>query len=240
MKRAKILLICLSILGSICPSLYRAEATTSSPALQGGGQVELVQVLAGLSSPVYVTSARDGTDRLFIVEQAGRIKVLQPGGGAPTVFLNITSRVMAGGERGLLGLAFHPQFRNNRRFYVNYTRQPDGATVIAQYRASAANPNVAETNETALLTVAQPFANHNGGMIEFGFDGYLYIALGDGGSANDPGNRAQNINLLLGKMLRIDVDTANGAVPYSSPPDNPFFGPTAGLDEIYAFGLRNP
>jgi glucose/arabinose dehydrogenase len=202
--------------------------------------IVLEQVVAGLLSPVYVTGARDGTNRLFIVEQPGRIMVLQPGATTPATFLTISAKVSFGGERGLLGLAFHPQFRTNRRFFVNYTRAGDGATVIAEYRASAANPDVADTAETVLLVIPQPFANHNGGMIEFGPDGFLYIGMGDGGSANDPGNRAQNVSELLGKMLRIDVDRANGAVPYSSPPDNPFFGPVAGRDEIYATGLRNP
>jgi uncharacterized protein (TIGR03437 family) len=148
--------------------------------------------------------------------------------------------VLSGGERGLLGLAFHPQFSSNRRFFVNYTNRPNGATVIAEYKVSASDPNVADTAETILLTIAQPFANHNGGMIDFGRDGFLYIGLGDGGSANDPGNRAQNIEELLGKMLRIDVDTPSGNLPYSSPPTNPFFGNTPGRDEIYAVGLRNP
>jgi len=155
-----------------------------------------------------------------------------------TVFLDIRSKVLFGGEQGLLGLAFHPQYAMNRRFFVNYTRTGDGATVIAEYQASVADSNVANTAETVLLTIAQPFANHNGGMIEFGPDGFLYIGMGDGGSGNDPGNRAQNINDLLGKMLRIDIDTPG--VPYSSPPSNPFFGATAGRDEIYAVGLRNP
>src|SRR5439155_26186534 len=109
-----------------------------------------------------------------------------------------------------------------------YTRQRDASTVIAEYHASATNSNVAATNETVLLTIAQPYENHNGGMIAFGPDGYLYIGMGDGGSTNDPGNRAQDINQLLGKILRIDVNTPNGAVPYSSPPDNPFFGAVAG------------
>jgi hypothetical protein len=197
-------------------------------------------VATGLSSPVFVTSSRDGTDRLFIVEQAGRIKMLGPGSSTPTLFLDITSKVVSGGEQGLLGLAFHPQYSLNRRFFVNYTRQPDGATVIAEYHASIGDPNVADPTETVLLTYAQPFTNHNGGMLAFGPDGYLYIGSGDGGSANDPGNRAQSVAELLGKILRIDVDHANGTTPYSSPPTNPFFGPTAGLDEIYAYGLRNP
>ncbi len=166
--------------------------------------------------------------------------MLAPGAATPTMFLDIAFRAVAGGEQGLLGLAFHPQFETNRRFFVNYTRRSDGATVIAEYRASASNPNVADTNETVILTIPQPFANHNGGMIEFGPDGFLYIAMGDGGSASDPGNRAQNINELLGKILRIDVDRSEGGLAYAVPPTNPFAGATAGRDEIYAIGLRNP
>jgi glucose/arabinose dehydrogenase len=204
------------------------------------GAVQLQSILAGLSSPVYVTNARDGTNRLFIVEQPGRIQVLQPGSATTTVFLDIRSKVLFGGEQGLLGLAFHPQYALNGRFFVNYTGQPDGATVIAEYRASDSNLDLADSGETLLLVILQPFSNHNGGMIEFGPDGFLYIATGDGGSGNDPDNRAQNINDLLGKMLRIDVDHPDGLSPYSSPVDNPFFGPTFGRDEIFAVGLRNP
>ncbi len=140
----------------------------------------------------------------------------------PSTFLDISGRVLFNGERGLLGLAFHPQFSTNRRFFVNYTRRPDGATVIAEYRASAGNANVADTAETILLTIPQPFENHNGGMIDFGPDGQLYIGMGDGGSGNDPGNRAQNLQELLGKMLRLDVDRSQ------SPPT------------IFAYGFRNP
>jgi glucose/arabinose dehydrogenase len=209
-------------------------------AAQGVPPVTLQPVLSNLSSPVLATNARDGSNRLFVVEQPGRIQVLQPNASTPSVFLDITARVLAGGERGLLGLAFHPQYNANRRFFVNYTRRPDGATVIAEYRASATNPNLADSSETVLLVIPQPFENHNGGMIAFGADGFLYIGMGDGGSANDPQNRAQNVDELLGKMLRINVDQANGSVPYSSPSDNPFFGATAGRDEIYALGLRNP
>jgi glucose/arabinose dehydrogenase len=209
-------------------------------AAQGVPPVVLQPVLSNLSSPVLVTNARDGSNRLFVVEQPGRIQVLQPNASTPTVFLDITSRVLAGGERGLLGLAFHPSFQANRRLFVNYTRKPDGATVIAEYRVSATNPNVVENSETVLLVIPQPFENHNGGMIAFGADGFLYIGMGDGGSANDPQNRAQNLDELLGKMLRINVDQPNGSALYSSPSDNPFFGATAGRDEIYAVGLRNP
>lgn len=208
---------------------------------QAEAAIELVPVLEGLTSPLYVANARDGSNRLFIVEQGGRILVLQSGAAAPTVFLDITSKVLSGSERGLLGLAFHPQLTSNRRFFVNYTRQPDGATVIAEYRVSASNSNVADHNESVLLTVQQPFVNHNGGMIEFGPDGFLYIGIGDGGSSNDPGNRAQNTEELLGKILRIDVDHPQSpSLPYSSPSTNPFFGPVLGRDEIFALGFRNP
>ena len=209
-----------------------------APATTG---IVLEPVVGNLASPVLVTHAGDGSGRLFIVEQAGAIKVLQDGAATPSVFLNISDRVLSGGERGLLGLAFHPQFQTNGRFFVDYTRRSDGATVVGEYHLSAADPNVADRTEIVILTVGQPFSNHNGGMIEFGPDGYLYIALGDGGSSNDPGDRAQNVNELLGKILRIDVDhPASATQLYSSPDDNPFAGPTPGLDEIYAYGFRNP
>src|SRR5213593_3114962 len=138
-------------------------------------------IASGLNQPDYFTNAHDGTNRRFVVEQPGRVSVLQPGSSLRSTFLDITSRVLSGGERGLLGLAFHPQFASNRRFFVDYTRRPDGATVIAEYRVSTGNV------EIPLLVIPQPYENHNGGMIEFGPDGYLYIAMGDGGSANDPG-----------------------------------------------------
>jgi uncharacterized protein (TIGR03437 family) len=200
---------------------------------------QLIQIASGLSSPLYLTHARDGSGRLFIVEQPGRILALPAGATAPlaTPFLDISGKLVSGGERGLLGLAFHPQFAANRRFFVNYTRAGDGATVVSEFKASASDPNVAETAERIIITIGQPFANHNGGMIEFGPDGFLYIGMGDGGSGNDPGNRAQNIEDLLGKMLRIDVNTTTA--PYTSPSTNPFFG-KAGRDEIFATGLRNP
>jgi glucose/arabinose dehydrogenase len=203
--------------------------------------IQLQPVLSGLSSPLFLTNAHDTTDRLFIVEQGGTIKVLQHGATSPTTFLDITSRVLSGGERGLLGLAFHPQFASNRRFFVYYTRQTDGAIVIAEYHASVADPNVGDTTETVIIVIPHPtFANHNGGMVVFGPDGFLYFGTGDGGSGDDPGNNSQNINVLLGKILRIDIDHPNGSVPYSSPPSNPFFGSTPGADEIFAYGVRNP
>lgn len=228
MKQALRALLCL---GWLPVQLLLAQAALA---------VQLEPVLTGLSNPVFVTGTRDGSNRLFIVEQAGVIKVVQPGQATPTLFLDIGARVLSGGEQGLLGLAFHPQYSSNWRFFVNYTRRPDGATVVAEYRVSAADPDVASTDESVLLVIAQPFANHNAGMIEFGPDGFLYIPTGDGGSANDPGNRAQNVEELLGKMLRIDVDRPAGPLPYSSPPGNPYFGATPGRDEIFAIGFRNP
>jgi len=201
--------------------------------------IQLQAILNGLTDPIFVTNAHDGTNRLFIVEQGGVIKVLQPGSASPTVFLNITSSVLAGGEQGLLGLAFHPQYPANPTFYVNYTRAGDGATVIARYQVSS-DPNIASSTETVLLVIGQPFANHNGGMLAFGPDGFLYIGMGDGGAGFDPDNRAQNVDDLLGKILRIDVDHTNGPALYSSPPTNPFYGPAAGADEIFAYGFRNP
>jgi len=236
MKKALFLFISICCLVQLATGAWE-EAPVRAQVLDN---ITLETVVTGLNSPVYVTNAGDLSERLFIVEQPGRIKVLLPGSSSPTVFLDITSKVLAGGERGLLGLAFHPQFEANRRFFVNYTRRPDGATVIAEYHASAAEPDLAEATEISLLTFAQPFPNHNGGMLEFGPDGFLYIGTGDGGSANDPGNRAQNVNEFLGKILRIDIDHSFGGAPYSSPPDNPFFGPATGRDEIFALGLRNP
>jgi len=204
--------------------------------------LQLNTVVSGLSSPLFVGHAGDGSNRLFIVEQAGTIRVLQPGSSTPTLFLDIHTKVVAGGEQGLLGLAFHPQYSSNGRFFVNYTQAGDGATVIAEYSVSA-DPNVADpASEKSLLVIAQPYPNHNGGMLAFGTDGYLYIGMGDGGNANDPGDRAQDTNVLLGKILRLDVDHPNpvGSALYSSPPTNPYYGSTAGRDEIYAIGLRNP
>ena len=159
----------------------------------------------------------------------------------PHTFLDIHTRVLVGGERGLLGLAFHPQYGSNGRFFVFYTRTGDGALVIAEYHVSP-NPDVASATETVLLTIPHPTnSNHNGGMLAFGFDNYLYVGVGDGGSANDPPNNAQNTSVLLGKILRINVDQPDpiAGTPYSSPPDNPFVN-RAGRDEIYAFGMRNP
>ncbi len=169
--------------------------------------IQLVPVVSsGLSSPLFVGHAGDGSNRLFIVERGGMIKVLQPGASTPTVFLDIRTRVLAGGEQGLLGLAFHPQHESNGRFFVFYTRVSDGTLVIAEYNLTS-NRDVASTAETVLLTIPHPNnTNHNGGMLAFGPDNYLYIGVGDGGSGNDPPNNAQRLDVLLGKILRIDVN----------------------------------
>lgn len=190
----------------------------------------------GFNSPVDIANA--GDDRLFIVEQDGYIRILNTDGSS-SLFMDIDSKVKSSGsEQGLLGLAFDPNYAANGYFYVNYTNNTaTGNTVIARYSRNAVNPNLGDVaSEEILLTITQPFTNHNGGNLEFGPDGYLYIGTGDGGSGGDPGNRSQDItDQKLGKMLRIDVST----VPYSIPADNPFVGIT-GDDEIYQYGLRNP
>ena len=194
--------------------------------------VGLTQVGSGFNLPLYVTHA--GDSRLFVVEQRGRIKIV--GGGT---FLDISGLVSASGsERGLLGLAFHPAYATNGLFYVNYTRRSDGRTVVAEYRRSS-KPNVADpASARIVLTIAQPYDNHNGGWM--GFKGkLLYIATGDGGSGGDPGNRAQNLNSLLGKVLRINP-LKSGTKPYTIPPKNPFVGQSGRRGEIWSYGLRNP
>ncbi len=209
-----------------------------SPAQAAGVNISVDQVVvSGLDHPVYLTHAGDGSDRLFVVEQVGKVRIIQNGTLLSTPFLNITNKVLYGGERGLLSVAFAPDFETSGVFYVDYTRQPDGYTIVARYTASG---NVADPNsEEILLTVPQPYANHNGGLLLFGpNDGYLYIGMGDGGSAGDPQNNAQNTQSLLGKLLRIHVSSA--VSPYTIPPDNPYANSSAGRGEIWDIGLRNP
>ncbi len=189
----------------------------------------------GFASPLEITNA--GDSRLFVVEKGGKIKILNSNGTTnSTDFLNISTLVSTNSERGLLGLAFHPNYVSNGLFFINYTNL-SGNTVIAKYSVDSGNPNIANASSAnILMTITQPYANHNGGTIKFGPEGYLYIAMGDGGSGGDPENRAQNTTTLLGKMLRIDV---NSGSPYGIPNDNPYVG-IAGADEIWAIGLRNP
>jgi glucose/arabinose dehydrogenase len=198
--------------------------------------------VSGLSSPVDLQFPNDGSGRMFIVQQAGSIRIALNGSLVAAPFLDITAKVNFGGEKGLLGLAFHPQFPQNHLFYVHYDRLSGGTvqSVIAEYHVSASNADQADANsERILLTVDQPFDNHKGGQIVFGPDGFLYIGLGDGGSGGDPMGNGQNLQRMLGKMLRIDVDHQSGGKQYAIPATNPFAG-GGGLPEIWAYGLRNP
>jgi glucose/arabinose dehydrogenase len=230
---------------SSAPTPSPTTPTTTSPERDS---FKLTVVAAGLQSPVYATFAPGGSDRLFIVEQIGRIRVLKNGQLLSTPFLDIQSLVVSGGERGLLSVAFHPNFASNGVFVVNYTRASSNAadvgdTVIARYRvtqpeADVANPSTAQI----LLTIDQPQPNHNGGLAMFGPDGMLYIGMGDGGGGGDvgtghaPQGNGQSLTTLLGKMLRIQVDRTG---PYTVPGDNPSLG-TGTRPEIWAYGLRNP
>jgi uncharacterized protein (TIGR03437 family) len=200
-------------------------------------EIRLVQVASGVNAPTDIQNAGDGSGRLFFVQQDGYVRIFRGGALVAQPFLDISAKTIAGGERGLLGLAFPPGFAQKQRFYVNYT-DLNGNTVIAQYRVSS-NPDVAAAaSETVLLNIVQPFANHNGGQLRFGPDGYLYIGMGDGGSGGDPLNNGQSLGTLLGKLLRIDVESNPGRV--SIPPDNPFVNTPGARPEIWAFGLRNP
>jgi glucose/arabinose dehydrogenase len=187
-----------------------------------------------------ITNAGDGSGRLFVVAQDGRIWVVADGRRAAQPLLDIAARITSGGERGLLGMAFHPRFPVDPRLFVNYT-DLDGNTVIAAFPVAPGEPAQADASaEQVILRVAQPFPNHNGGGLAFGPDGYLYIALGDGGSAGDPQNNGQRLDTLLGKLLRIDIDGSDGGRAYRIPPDNPFAGRSGARPEIWHYGLRNP
>jgi len=213
--------------------------TPSAPAPAGWPQISLSRVAGGFVQPVHVAHAGDGSERIFVVEQAGRIRILDNGVVLPSPFLDISAKLACCGEQGLLSVAFPPGFASKRYFYVNYTRNPDGATVVARYRVSAGDTNAAEpVSEEVILTIPQPFANHNGGQLAFGPDNNLYIGMGDGGSGGDPQGNAQNSGSLLGKILRIDVES--GTAPYVVPPDNPFVGAAGYRPEIWALGVRNP
>jgi glucose/arabinose dehydrogenase len=202
-------------------------------------RISLSTIAGPFALPVHVTHAGDGSGRIFVVEQGGTIRILDNGVALPSPFLDVSSRVACCGEQGLLSVAFPPGFTAKRHFYVNYTRTQDGATVVARYRVSAGDSNAADpASEEVVLTIPQPFANHNGGQLAFGPDGYLYIGMGDGGSGGDPLNNAQTPGTLLGKLLRIDVES--GEVPYGIPPTNPFLGMAGYRPEIWALGLRNP
>ncbi len=230
-----------SLAPSTAPSAAgSATATPDRPDL-AAVRVAATTVASGFSQPLFVTPAGDGTGRLFVVEQGGRIRIVRGGQVLAAPFLDISDQVTAGGERGLLGLAFPPGFGPARPvFYVHYSNTT-GDTTIAEFRLSSGNADVADPgSERIILTVAQPYANHNGGWIGFDPGGMLLVALGDGGSSGDPGNRASRLDTLLGKILRIDVRGAPAGTAYAIPPDNPFVGRPGALPEILHFGLRNP
>ena len=194
-------------------------------------------VAGGLERPVGIANAGDGSGRLFILEQVGRIRIVRDGVLAGTPYLDLTDRVgSSANEQGLLGLAFHPAYADNGTFFVNYTDR-QGDTVVARFSVSADPDRADPASGTTLLTLPQPAGNHNGGHLAFGPDGYLYIGTGDGGGAGDQYGNGQNGGTLLGAMLRLDVD---GAPPYAIPASNPFIGDPAVRDEIWAIGLRNP
>lgn len=220
-----------------------ASACNQSGLEQVDGELRLEVAFPNVrfDRPVDFQIPNDGSNRVFVVEQAGVIRVFNndPTVTDAPVFLDIRNRVDFGGEKGLLGLAFHPDFAENGAFFVDYTAPGPLRTVIARYHVDPQNPNRAlSASEEIILEVAQPYSNHNAGQIVFGPDGYLYITLGDGGSGGDPQDNAENPATLLGSILRIDVD---GGSPYAIPPDNPFVGnPDGYREEIYAYGLRNP
>jgi glucose/arabinose dehydrogenase len=208
----------------------QAKSSAASPE-QPSGTIRLEQVDGRFKNPVYLASP-PGDSRLFIVEQAGRIRIVKNGEALPQPFLDIADRVKSGGEQGLLSVAFHPDYRTNGFFYVNFTDR-SGNTRVERFKVSA-NPDVADAASSKLVIgIDQPYANHNGGLVMFGPDGMLYIGMGDGGSGGDPHGNGQNRNALLGKILRLDVSSD----PYGIPVGNPR---TGGRAEIWATGMRNP
>ncbi|HKY28523.1 MAG TPA: PQQ-dependent sugar dehydrogenase [Pyrinomonadaceae bacterium] len=232
------------LLAVLLGELLTGELRTSVQSAALAGELPtlaLTSPISGFTQPVTIGHAGDGSGRLFVVEQTGRIRIVRNGSLVTTPFLDISNRISTGSERGLLGLAFPPGFATKQLFYVNYTN-PSGHITIARYRVSAGNPDVADAaSEQIVLTINHSqFANHNGGQLAFSpRDGFLYIGTGDGGSGGDPDNRAQNGNDLLGKILRIDVETGN-PITFTVPASNPFVGRVGFRPEIWALGLRNP
>jgi glucose/arabinose dehydrogenase len=233
----------LTLLVGVCTLAlaYMSYGSCTDPGVnQRIPSIALQEIAHGLKNPVHITNAGDGSGRLFVVEQAGVIRIIDQGRLLPQPFLDIRERVNSGGEKGLLSVAFHPRYKDNGLFYVDYTTQQKGLhTIIAEFKRRSDN-EADPASERLLLKIKQPYANHNGGQLAFGPDGYLYIGMGDGGLANDPFGNGQNTQTLLGALLRIDVDRRDGTRAYAIPPDNPFVGKPKHREEIWAFGLRNP
>lgn len=261
MKKGKLFILSLSLLLLVFATGCRSNVPqkpipkptpTPTPSIEptvtdspGPVSYKIAEAYPNLSfnKPLVYINAADNSNRAFVVEQTGKILVFQndPQVKSSKIFLNLTNLVDSGSsEKGLLGLAFHPDYKNNGFFYVNYTDRTN--TVIVRYKVNPKNPDKGLANsKTVMLTFPQPYANHNGGSLVFGPDGYLYIGTGDGGSAGDPNKNGQNLSSILGKMLRIDVNTPGNGKLYSIPSDNPFYGNNKGYkEEIYAYGLRNP
>ena len=216
-------------------TLFLAACNPSAEA-QGAADISLEPLTTDLSQPTAITNAGDGSGRLFVTQKEGQLAIIQDGEVLSQPFLDLSDKVSTNSERGLLDVAFHPNYAENGRFFVHYSDR-NGDTVIAEYSVSD-DPNVADSDsERVLLTQAQPYPNHNGGELAFGLDGYLYIGLGDGGSGGDPQGNGQNLSTLLGKILRIDVNSGD---PYGIPDDNPFMNTENARPEIWAYGLRNP
>lgn len=240
------------ILSAVVVAVFLGAVATwvwfrNQPASQGELAYKVEEAFPNLSfdHPVGIYSAGDGSNRLFVLEQRGMIYVFENDENAATasVFLDIRDRVSSeGSEEGLLGLAFHPRFSENGFFFVDYMAGTPRRTVIARYGVVEGDPNQGDkSTEYVLLEVMQPYSNHNGGQLAFGPDGYLYIGMGDGGSSGDPQGNGQNLSTLLGKILRIDVDSSSPDLRYGIPSDNPFVGNGVGYrEEIYAYGFRNP
>ncbi|MCU0652798.1 MAG: PQQ-dependent sugar dehydrogenase [Candidatus Pacebacteria bacterium] len=261
MKKILIVVLLLIIAGAMVYFSFNGRmspgaSTPETPAISPAQGIGIRQIAQGFVSPVLLVSARDSSGRLFVVDQVGVIKIIDASGNVmPENFLDIKSRIVPLSanydERGLLGLAFHPDFKNNGRFFVHYSAPPRTSApagwncteTLSEFKLASGNVNAADpASEKIILQIDHPQANHNGGHIAFGPDGYLYVPMGDGGQANDAGlghsatGNGQDLATLLGKIIRIDIDNGN---PYSIPPDNPFVG-KSGRPEIFAYGFRNP
>jgi len=238
----KVLNLSFAVLFILLVSCKSSDNEPGPPISEGTVGIQLAFPNLSFSKPLDFQSPADGTDRVFVVEQGGTIEVFfnDETVSESNTFLDISSNLVSRDELGLLGLAFHPNYDSNGLFYVAYTPSSELA-VVSSFQVSASNANIADaSSETILLNIPQPFANHNGGQLAFGPDGYLYIASGDGGSGGDPQGNAQNLTNLLGKILRIDVDRTENGLAYAIPSDNPFLISSSARQEIYAYGLRNP